>query len=71
MTTTREERRANKDYTCNACGKTIEAGSQYICVTHHSICKTPVKNSKKLYHGTVYHNIQHINSVERYHIECN
>lgn len=68
--TYRDERRANYDYTCDGCGRTIEAGSQYICVRIHTTSRSPVKNSKKLYHGTVYYHTDHYNEVYRYHIEC-
>ncbi len=70
MSTNREERRANKDYICASCGKKIEKGSYYICITEHNTSNIPVSNSKKLYHGKQYYNTRHYNDVKRYHKEC-
>ena len=55
----REERTARYDYKCDGCGEPIEAGSTYICVTYHYTTQSPVKNSKKLYHGTQYFHTNH------------
>lgn len=66
----RKELRANYDYICDCCGETIKAKTNYICVRIHSTSQTPVKNSKKLYHGKVYYHTNHYNEVYRYHTWC-
>lgn len=65
-----KSRTAQYDYKCQYCNGIIEKGTEYICVTDHYVSHPPVKNSKKIYHGTVYHRDVHHNKVERYHIDC-
>lgn len=66
----REEHTARYDYKCDGCGNTIEAGSTYVLVKYHYTTQTPVKHSKKLYHGTQYYHTEHHNEIYRYHPEC-
>lgn len=63
-----EQRRANNDYCCAACGGLISKGSQYICVVYHSVRYKSLP--KKLYGGRSYSRAIHSNGSSEYHIRC-
>lgn len=61
-----DEKIADHNYECEKCGKTIEEGTKYICVTNQCTSCGPMRKSNGLYNAAVTVQIK----VHRYHIAC-